>query len=96
MAAFKPSLREELSSYLRDAESWKPEGVVVKAYKKNEMGEYESVGLVDVCHHIGCPTNHPLAVKAHQNDFQSWLQAKECKAKKLYLSDEFTSMSEKG
>jgi Rieske Fe-S protein len=95
MAAFKPSLREELSSYLRDAESWKPEGVVVEAYKKNETGEHESVGLVNVCHHIGCPTNHPLAVKAHQNDFQSQLQAKECKVKKLYLSDEFTSASKK-
>jgi hypothetical protein len=35
-------------------------------------------------------------VKAHQSDFQSQLQAKECKAKKLYLSDEFTSMKEKG
>jgi hypothetical protein len=38
-------VEEELSSYLRDAESWKPEGVVVEAYKKNETGEYESVAL---------------------------------------------------
>jgi hypothetical protein len=34
-----------------------PEGVHVVAYKKNETGDYESVGLVNVWHHIGCPTN---------------------------------------
>jgi hypothetical protein len=33
MAPFKPSqLRKELSSYLKDAESWKPEGVLVEAF----------------------------------------------------------------
>jgi hypothetical protein len=33
---------------LKEAESWMPEGVHVVAYKKNETGDYESVGLVNV------------------------------------------------
>jgi hypothetical protein len=33
---------------LKEAESWKPEGVRVVAYEKNETGDYESVGLANV------------------------------------------------
>lgn len=93
-AAAMAKLREAFNSYLKEAETWKTEKVLIEVFKKNDDKEFVRVGLVDVCDHIGCHTNDPSEMQPHGRRFQSKLQKNEME--KFYLSERFDSATKQG